>query len=151
MDNCFEFRVFNITLGTFRSFFVWRILDRQKDVSCVLCILRFYHILDDIQDLFSALYELSAKSLIRLLHASFVEKAVAVGVGNAANETIAYEDQDQSVEQQVVHYGCIRYLSLVEPIHLGSDEVQHWEDGAVNQNSYRDYEPMKDQFILDMN
>ena len=93
MDNCFEFLVFDVTLGAFRGLLVRRICDRQKDVARVLSTLLLHHILDDTQDLFCTLYKLSAESLIRLSQASFVKKAVAEGVGDAADEAIAYEDE----------------------------------------------------------
>jgi len=86
--------------------------------------LLIYHVLNHTANTLRAFDELAAKALVGLPFVGLAENVGAGGVGDGAHDAIANSNQHQTVEDQVVHYSCIRYLSLTEPFELRANVVQ---------------------------
>lgn len=62
------------------------------------------------------------------------EVGVAVRVADRADDAVAGDHEQESVEHEVVHDGGVRDLRLIEPFELRPNKVEDRKDGAVESD-----------------
>ena len=76
------------------------------------------------------------------------EVGVAVRVGDRADDAVASDHEQESVENEVVHDGGVRDLRLIEPFELRPNKIEDRKDGAVENDDQKDEKPKQIQFIV---
>ena len=120
----------------------------DEELGGIARALRLYHVLNDPHDPLRAFDELLTELLIALPIVVLAEVTITVRVGDAPDDEVAESDDQERVEDEVVHDGGVGYICLVEPFELGADEVQQWEDGTVEEDGAEDHKPDKKKIIV---